>query len=241
MQNDLVRRLVKSGVAKTREVIQVLNLIDRGNYIAAALLPYDDSPKPIRCDQTISAPHMHAVALEEMLPYLKKSPGESVKLLDVGCGSGYLTAALGRWVKPRRQAGDESSILSRAGTVYGMDIHPQLVALTRENLQKNDSDLLESGTVQLRVGNGWDGWPEAAPFNAIHVGAAAESFPQTLAEQLAIGGVMVVPIGPKHLWQGIQRLCTVERVAATGDLDIDFRATSRMVVRYVPLIHKPGE
>jgi len=226
------------------EVVRVLNRTDRANYVSEN--PYDNSPKPILCHQTISAPYMHAIALDEMVPYLLKSP-TSLKLLDVGCGSGYLTAAMGRWFQSDVGASDDDddnndTILSKhkSGTVYGMDIHPELVELTRTNLQKHDGDLLEHGTVQLKVGNGWEGWPEVAPFDAIHVGAAADGFPRTLADQLCVGGVMVVPLGPANVWQGgPQVLARVERVAETGDLKTDFVATSIMNVQYVPLIDKP--
>ena len=57
---------------------------------------------------------------------------------------------------------------------------------------KEDADLLESSTVQLKVGDGWKGWPEAAPFDVIHVGAAADGFPEALAAQLKLGGTLVV-------------------------------------------------
>lgn len=248
-QKELVKRLMRK--VQHPEVIRVLNRIDRANYVSEN--PYDNSPKPILCHQTISAPYMHAITLDIIVPYLLQSPRRNLKLLDVGCGSGYLTAAMGRWFRSDAAIAsddgeevddddDNDSILSKqkSGTVYGMDIHPELVELTRTNLRKHDGDLLEQGTVQLKVGNGWEGWPEVAPFDAIHVGAAADGFPCTLADQLCVGGVMVVPLGPAEVWQGgPQVLVTVERVGETGDLKTDFVATSNMNVQYVPLIDKP--
>jgi len=237
--------------------------VDRQNYIDYS--PYYDSPQAIECGQTISAPHMHGFALEEMVPYLLNSPRE-LKMLDVGtlnvqrglvcvapssvillrlltristvnnyclgCGSGYLTAAMGRLVKPKKEG--EESILGVSGKAHGMDVYPRLVELTRTNLMKDDKDLLEGGTVQLKHGNGWEGWRDVGPFDAIHVGAAADDFPKALANQLAPGGVMVIPIGPTD---GVQYFYRVVRVAETGDVEKDFQTKRLMGVRYVPLIH----
>lgn len=139
---------------------------------------------------------------------------------------------MGRWVQPKS---GKDRILPKPGTVYGIDIYERLVDLTRENISKKDDDLLKSGTVQLKTGNGWEGWPEAAPFDAIHVGAAASEFPVKLANQLAVGGVMVIPIGPQG---GYQYFYNVQRVAETGNVDKDFETTRRLGVRYVPLIHE---
>jgi protein-L-isoaspartate(D-aspartate) O-methyltransferase len=228
-QVRLVEKLRREGVVQQKQVIEVMNRVDRSNYIDFD--PYWDSPQGIECGQTISAPHMHGFALEEMLPALLNSPRESLKMLDVGCGSGYLTAAMARWVQPHK---NEPTILGKPGKVYGMDIYKRLVDLTRANIMKQDADLIESGTVELKHGNGWEGWPEAGPYDAIHVGAAADGFPTTLANQLAVGGVMVIPIGPNG---GVQYFYRVERVAETGNADKDFKSTRLMGVRYVPLIN----
>jgi protein-L-isoaspartate(D-aspartate) O-methyltransferase len=99
--------------------------------------------------------------------------------------------------------------------------------------------LLKEGTVRLKTGNGWEGWPEAAPFDAIHVGAAAKEFPADLAQQLALHGVLIVPLGPNG---GVQYLYKIERVAESENYQAtDFKATRLLGVRYVPLIHGPDE
>jgi len=237
-QANLVDRLRREGVVTKPQVIQVLKQVDRAHYIDFD--PYWDSPQGIKCGQTISAPHMHGFACEEMLDALLESPRETLKMLDVGCGSGYLTAVMGRWVKPRDdgKGGDDQQqrrpILGKTGKVYGIDIHERLVQLSRENMEKDDADLLESGTVLLKRGNGWEGWPEFAPYDAIHVGAAADGFPTTLASQLAVGGVMVIPIGPDG---GHQYFYRVKRVDETGNDEKDYQLTRLMGVRYVPLVH----
>jgi protein-L-isoaspartate(D-aspartate) O-methyltransferase len=191
-----------------------------------------DAPQGIGSGQTVSAPHMHAHVLEEILPYLERSKKETLKVLDVGCGSGYLTATFGRWF---HGAAPGSTILNRPGKVYGMDIYKSLVELSTHNIQSADDDLLTSGTVQLKAGNGWDGWPEVGPFDAIHVGAAAGEFPRELASQLTVGGVLIVPIGPDG---GTQYLYRVERVAASPHFaPTDYKVHELLGVRYVPLIH----
>lgn len=139
---------------------------------------------------------------------------------------------MGRWLKPKTD--DEEPILGVSGKVFGMDVFERLVDLTRANIMKDDADLLESGTVQLKHGNGWKGWKDAGPFDAIHVGAAADGFPTKLANQLVKGGVMVIPIGPNG---GFQYFYRVVRVDETGNADKDFQTTRLMGVRYVPLIH----
>jgi len=85
-QAQLVTRLRREGVISHKLVVAVMNQVDRANYIPYD--PYWDSPQSIPCGQTISAPHMHAYALEAMLPSLLESPRDSLKILDIGCGSG---------------------------------------------------------------------------------------------------------------------------------------------------------
>ncbi|CAN0486824.1 unnamed protein product, partial [Ectocarpus sp. 12 AP-2014] len=119
---------------------------------------------PIGFRATISAPHMHAHALEVLSLAI---PMDGGRVLDVGVGSGYLAAALSRMV-------------GAGGVVYGLDYIQQLVELSRTNLDKDDSTMLSSGRVVLKTADGWRGWPENGPYDAIHVGAAAESIPMDL-------------------------------------------------------------
>jgi Protein-L-isoaspartate(D-aspartate) O-methyltransferase (PCMT) len=146
LQNALAQKLQREGVIQHDKVFQVMQQVDRANYVdggrGANSYPYDDSPQSISCGQTISAPHMHGYALEYILDALERPPREEdgsggagavasssttneqqqqetfTKVLDVGCGSGYLTAALGRWVHPH-DGTSESRILSKPGKVYG--------------------------------------------------------------------------------------------------------------------------
>jgi len=82
------------------------------------------------------------------------------------------------------------------GMVYGMDYLPGLVRLSERNIRKADGDLLDHGVVVLVTKSGWEGWEEHAPYDAIHVGAAAVEIPGKLVEQLKVGGRMIIPLGP---------------------------------------------
>jgi protein-L-isoaspartate(D-aspartate) O-methyltransferase len=246
-QKNLVEHLRQARIVKSTAVQRVMESVDRCNYVPESYTrnPYADSPQAIGMGQTISAPHMHSYALEEVLPNLLarqkdllKSGNltEPIKILDIGCGSGYLTACFGRWFKP---LGSDSTF-QVPGKVYGMDVYKELVDMTKKNIQKADSDLLEQGIVQLRAGNGWQGWKEEAPFDAIHVGAAASSIPMDLMGQLLTPhGVLVVPVGSQS---SVQKLLRIERIAESEVFSMnDFSVTELLHVRYVPLVNGPSE
>ncbi|KAG5185762.1 l-isoaspartyl protein carboxyl methyltransferase, like [Tribonema minus] len=205
----LVENLWDSGIITHENVRAAMLNTDRGVYAPAR--HYDDTPQPLGLGQTISAPHMHATAAELLAPAI---PHEGARVLDVGCGSGYLTAVLARLAGP-------------SGKVWGIDCLPQLVHLSEANVRRDDARLLDEGRVTLHARSGWDGLPEAAPFDAIHVGAAAASIPPKLAEQLKVGGRMVIPVGPHG---GPQELLQVDRTAE------GFTTKPLMGVVYVPLV-----
>jgi len=210
---------------------------------------YDDSPQPLGLGQTISAPHMHAHALEQILPTLvvrqknikerlqaqniNYSLNTSLKILDVGCGSGYLSSCFGRLVE------EDKNELGLKGTVFGIDVLPNLVALSESNAKKKDSDLIQNNIISFQEGDGWNGLKSEAPFDAIHVGAAAEDFPTKLLMQLNIGGRMICPVGPNG---GIQCLYRIDRVKQSSDDNLydvsDFIFKELLGVRYVPLVKR---
>jgi protein-L-isoaspartate(D-aspartate) O-methyltransferase len=211
--------------------------VDRGNYVSGKHGAYDDCPQGIGYAATISAPHMHAHALEDMLPALLRAAHSNevsdISILDIGCGSGYLSACLGRMV----DRGPEHNILGKKGRVYGIDYVPELVDLSKQNMQNCDSDLFTSGTVFLSVGDGWQGLREGAPYHAIHVGAAADGLPMNLMTQLAVGGTLICPIGPDG---GSQHLYKIDRVAQSPLFTkSDYEVKPLLGVRYVPLVKVP--
>lgn len=233
---EMIDNLAKANIISSEQVKSAMSLVDRGNYSPSREGAYQDAPELIGSGQTISAPHMHAHALEQMIPTLlakSKSQNHHLKILDVGCGSGYLTAVLGRLVDQGQRGPIHT--LSK-GTVFGIDIIPGLVQLSEANIRKADEDLLKSGTITLSVASGWNGLPSEAPFDTIHVGAAAEKFPHKLMMQLRPdGGVMVIPVGPDG---GYQQLYRVERLRENEDFnESDFFIRMLLGVRYVPLVH----
>eukprot|EP00735_Rhodelphis_limneticus_P004024 TRINITY_DN15572_c0_g1::TRINITY_DN15572_c0_g1_i1::g.28483::m.28483 TRINITY_DN15572_c0_g1::TRINITY_DN15572_c0_g1_i1::g.28483 ORF type:complete len:249 (-),score=26.27,sp/P22062/PIMT_RAT/55.16/7e-80,PCMT/PF01135.14/1.4e-73,Methyltransf_31/PF13847.1/3.7e+03,Methyltransf_31/PF13847.1/1.5e-08,Methyltransf_18/PF12847.2/5.9e-08,Methyltransf_26/PF13659.1/0.00024,Methyltransf_26/PF13659.1/4.4e+03,GCD14/PF08704.5/0.00033,PrmA/PF06325.8/0.00045,Ubie_methyltran/PF01209.13/0.0006,Methyltransf_11/PF08241.7/0. len=211
---ELIHNLKRNGIITSPRVEAAMLSIDRGKYTSSSS-PYADHPEPIGYGQTISAPHMHAHTLELLEPFLKSGS----KALDVGSGSGYLTACLG-------------ALVGESGKVFGIEYVNELVNLAQKNLQSDPmgSQFVAQGRIQVIRGDGWKGLPEEAPFNAIHVGAAAASLPQALVDQLANGGRMVIPIGPQG---GEQVLYQIDK-----DPQGKVQLNPLMGVIYVPLVKK---
>mmetsp|Transcript_60447 Transcript_60447/g.167227 ORF Transcript_60447/g.167227 Transcript_60447/m.167227 type:complete len:203 (-) Transcript_60447:328-936(-) len=169
---------------------------------------------------------------------------KEITLLDVGSGSGYLTAALGRWIQEEPRGLDEKTPILGSGVtgkVFGIDVHQGLIDLSIQNIRKGDADLLDTGVVKIMLGDGWKGLPSEAPFDAIHVGAAADGMPYELVSQLKVGGVMIIPMGAQTQ---IQNLYKIERTSANDPVGFDpsdYRIISLLGVRYVPLVHPPSK
>ena len=143
--------------------------VNRQHYCREAAGCFRDCPQPIGWGITISAPHMHARALEELSDKLR--PGS--RALDVGSGSGYLSVAM-------------AQLVGSSGKVVGIDHIDGLVAWSRDNVRRDGQQhLLDSGQLELHVADGFQGWAQAAPYDCIHVGAAPETIPSALKEQLA--------------------------------------------------------
>ncbi|XP_041071254.1 l-isoaspartyl protein carboxyl methyltransferase, like isoform X1 [Carcharodon carcharias] len=207
-QSQLVQNLRKNGVIHSPRVFEAMMATDRALYCSTN--SYMDSPQPIGYQATISAPHMHAHALECLNNHLH----EGAHALDVGSGSGYLTACMARMVGP-------------TGMVVGIDHIPELVEQSIHNVQSDNSTLLSSNRLTLIVGDGRLGYPDGAPYDAIHVGAAAVVVPQNLLHQLKPGGRMVVPVGENGRSQSLQQFDKM--------WDGTITRTTLMGVIYVPL------
>mmetsp|Transcript_5438 Transcript_5438/g.6606 ORF Transcript_5438/g.6606 Transcript_5438/m.6606 type:complete len:242 (-) Transcript_5438:1818-2543(-) len=207
--SELVQHLKREKIVKTERVEKVLLDCDRTKYRGE----YFDSPQTIGYNQTISAPHMHAMCLEILSPLVQ----EGSKVMDVGSGSGYLTACLAR-------------LAGESGKVVGLETVPQLVNDSKENINRDCPEFLTSGRVLIKHANGWLGCPEEAPFDAIHVGAAAASVPTALVEQLREGGTLVIPVGPNG---GEQNLVRIDK-----EMGGNVRTTTICGVRYVPLVNQ---
>jgi len=208
--SELISQLKGYGIIRSIGVLEAMKKTDRGLYSKNPDDAYSDRPHSIGYGVTISAPHMHATALE-LLEEKAKKPGS--RILDIGSGSGYLTACLARLASP-------------SSKVIGIDIVEPLVQWSIQNLNSDDSTLIKSGKVIIKYGDGWKGDPENAPFDVIHVGAAADTLPDNLVDQLKPEGRMVIPVGT---WD--QRLLQVDK-----DRNGKIVVNEVMGVRYVPLV-----
>ena len=173
----LVESLKYEGIIKSSKVFNAMLKVDRQDF-TSSYFPYYDSPQGIGYNATISAPHMHAYALEYLEPYCS----DNIHILDVGSGSGYLTVAL-------------SKMINDTGVVVGIEHIDELYKKSIENISKNHSNLLENKKIILLNEDGRKGVKEYAPFKVIHVGAAAEEIPEDLIEQLDKNGRMFIPVG----------------------------------------------
>ncbi|KAK8928573.1 Protein-L-isoaspartate O-methyltransferase [Platanthera zijinensis] len=211
----LVEHLCQYGVIKSKKVAEMMETIDRGLFVPYGSQPYSDSPMPIGYNATISAPHMHATCLELLKDHLK--PG--MRALDVGSGTGYLTACFAMMVGPD-------------GHAIGVEHIPELSAASIENIKRSAAEpLMRGGSLSVHVADGRLGWPELGPYDAIHVGAAASEVPKALLDQLKPGGRMVIPVG--NLFQELKVI----------DKNPDGSVATRTdaSVRYVPLTSRSAQ
>ena len=170
----MVEELKEKNIVKTKRVEDVLKAIDRKYY--APTNHYVDSPQSIGHNTTISAPHMHAHTLE----LLKDVLVNGAAVLDVGSGSGYLTACMAYMCYPN-------------GYAVGIDCVDELSLQANRNIMKDNAELLRHN-VFILSGDGSNGYPPKAPYDVIHVGAATPEVPQALYDQLKCGGRMIIPV-----------------------------------------------
>lgn len=206
---DAERRRMVDVQLRTRDirsprVIDAMLTVPRHLFVPEAQRAeaYGDFPLPIGSGQTISQPYIVAF----MTQALDLRPEHRV--LEIGTGSGYQAAVL--------------STLS--GEVYTIEIVPSLAEQARETLSA-----LGYRNVQVRTGNGYLGWPEHAPYDRIMVTAAPDEVPPALLEQLAVGGLMAIPVGTAS-----QQLRILRRTATGSEL------LDTLPVRFVPMTNKPN-
>lgn len=211
----MVEHLESYGVITSKKVAEAMEKIDRALFVPDGNPPYADSPMAIGYNATISAPHMHATCLQLLEENLQ--PG--MRALDVGSGTGYLTACFALMVGPE-------------GRAVGVEHIPELVASSIKNIERSTAaPLLKAGSLSVHVGDGRQGWPEFAPYDAIHVGAAAPEIPQPLINQLKPGGRMVIPVG--NIFQDLK--------VVDKNLDGSVSVRSETSVRYVPLTSRDAQ
>ncbi|MDH4106713.1 MAG: protein-L-isoaspartate(D-aspartate) O-methyltransferase [Gammaproteobacteria bacterium] len=202
-RDRLVHRLREQGI-QSPEVLARIRNVPRHLFVDEALASraYEDTALPIGMGQTISQPYVVARMTEALLARI---PGG--KVLEIGTGCGYQTAVLAPLVKE----------------IFTVERIPELLRKTRQRLRE-----LDIYNVRFRRGDGWEGWPKYAPYDGILVAAAARELPRKLLEQLAPGGVLIIPVGPERL----QDLVVVTR---TND---HYEQQSLGAVSFVPLV--PG-
>ncbi|KAI6714782.1 hypothetical protein JHW43_002625 [Diplocarpon mali] len=233
---ELIDNLFKNGLITSSRVRDAMAKVSPPRHAGIAtprrllIRPVADSPQGIGHAATISAPHMHAAAAESLLPLLR--PG--CRVLDVGSGSGYLTAVLGELVGPAPGARGSSE----TARVVGLEHIQPLRDLGQRNMEKSEGGaaMLGEGRVRFVVGDGRKGWrrgeDDEKGWDAIHVGAAAAALPQELVEQLRSPGRIFIPVeeadgSGQYLW--------------IVDKDAAGVVTKRKTygVRYVPLTDPP--
>ena len=202
-RRQMVEQQIRGRDVKDRAVLAAMRKVERHLFVPASqsAFAYSDSPLPIGAGQTISQPFIVAYMTEAA------EVSASEKVLEIGTGSGYQAAILGEIAKE----------------VYTIEIIPELADRARATLSN-----LGYKNVFAKTGNGYLGWPEHAPFDAIVVTAAPDEVPQTLVDQLAVNGRMVVPIGTFN-----QQMMIITR----SSQGIVGRTT--IPVRFVPMTGKP--
>ena len=184
-----------------RRVLEAMGRVPRHRFVLPEWQDqaYDDGPLPIHAGQTISQPYIVALMTQLADP----KPGDRV--LDIGTGSGYQAAVLA----------------DMGAEVASIEIVPELAEEAKRRLAE-----LKYDKVTVRAGDGYRGWPERAPFQAIVLAAAAPQVPKPLLEQLAEGGRLVLPVGA----DGFQDLLVITRQA-----DGSFRRQTVAPVMFVPM------
>jgi protein-L-isoaspartate(D-aspartate) O-methyltransferase len=196
-------QILQRGITDPR-ILNVFRKVKRHLFISPTYLPgeaYGDYPLAIEENQTISQPYIVAIMTYAIAPEKDK------KVLEIGTGSGYQAAILAELVQE----------------VYTIEINDNLAGHSRKRLAD-----LGYRNIHCRAGNGYLGWPEAAPFDGIIVTCAPDDIPPALIEQLAVGGRMVIPISYSS---NVQDLLLLEKLA-NGKL----KKTNLIPVLFVPMI-----
>jgi len=203
-RQEMVKEQIVAREVRDEATLRAMRAVPRHRFVPPEMveLAYEDHPLPIGLGQSISQPYIVAYMTELVRP----RPG--MKVLEVGTGSGY-----------------QAAVLAEAGcTVFTMEIFGELATSAQERLKR-----LGYATVSVRHGDGHDGWPSAAPFDAIVVTAVGDHIPPALIDQLKPGGQMVLPVGSVY---GAQHLILVEK-----GKDGAVRTRSLLPVAFVPMLH----
>jgi protein-L-isoaspartate(D-aspartate) O-methyltransferase len=207
LREAMVARQIAARGIRNELVLAAMREVPREAFVpdALAAFAYDDTPLPIEAGQTISQPYIVAL----MIDAAEIGPG--AKVLEIGAGSGYAAAVIGRI----------------AGEVIAIERHQELAAEAAERMRRLGND-----NVRIVEGDGSGGLPEEAPFDAILAAASGSHVPEALKRQLAIGGALVMPVGAPG---AVQILVKVIRTGAE-----DYETSDLGAVRFVPLVGAEG-
>jgi protein-L-isoaspartate(D-aspartate) O-methyltransferase len=200
---DLMMQLIKARGIQDPTVLSAMQHVPRHRFVPSAMKEraYGDHPLSIGHGQTISQPYIVALMTEA----LEVKPGD--KVLEVGTGSGYQTAILAEMDMD----------------VYTIEVIPELQTRAEEKLGE-----LGYENISYHLGDGREGWPEHAPYDGIIVTAAPVDIPDALVEQLADGGTLVIPVGPRGRYQ------TLWKITRDGE---SIHKQDMGGVAFVPLVH----
>ncbi len=205
-KEKMLEKQLKARGIKDSRVLNAMKEVPREEFIPKDLVEYaySDAPLPIGEDQTISQPYVVALAAEIL------DIGENDKVLDIGTGSGYAAA-----------------VMSKLGNeVYTIERHKTLANAARKRFAQLGYD-----NIYVLHGDGTEGWPEHAPFDAINVAAGAPKIPEDLKEQLADGGRLIIPVGSE---------IRTQRLVLTAKKNGEFKERDLGGVQFVPLIGTGG-
>lgn len=199
----MVRTQIEERGVRNPEVLRVMRAVPRHLFIPEPMRSqaYEDHPVPVGYGQTISQPYIVGLMTELL------EPNKDLTVLEIGTGSGYQAAVLSGLVKH----------------LYSIEIVPELARSSAATLEK-----LGYRNVTVRHGDGYQGWPEQAPFDRIIITAAPPEIPKTLLEQLKLGGKLVAPVGSSVFGQD---LVVIDK-ALNGRL----RRHSIIPVMFVPMV-----
>ena len=202
----MVRQQIEARGVRDPRVLEAMRTVRREQFVPEPVRTYaaSDTPLPIGFDQTISQPYIVAYMTE-----LLALDGDH-RVLEIGTGSGYQTAVLA----------------TLCDHVYSIEIVPELAERSAKILQE-----LDYRNVSVRLGDGYLGWPEHAPYDRIIVTAAPPELPQALVDQLATQGRLVAPVGRNPDAQKI--------VLVTKDASGNVRRRNQLPVRFVPMVRGP--
>ena len=202
LRDEMVKTQLKSRDIRSKVVLDAMRAVPRHLFVPSDIqtFAYQDSPLSIGLNQTISQPYIVAFMTEQL------NPVSGMKILEIGTGSGY-----------------QAAILAFIGCeVYTIELLEELAERAKKVLSE-----LKINNIQAKCGNGYEGWAEHAPFDAIIVTAAPDKIPEALIEQLKDGGKMIIPVGHVQAVQSLKLITKKGKKITEKDL---------FPVRFVPMV-----